>query len=78
LSDMRFTLNSKGVQALLKSAEMESIVREKANEAVKRLPSGYEADTHVGKTRVNASIRTRTASAVKDNSKNNSLLKAVR
>jgi len=78
MADMRFTLNSKGVKALLKSAEMESIVREKANEAVKRLPSGYEADTHVGKTRVNASIRTRTASAVKDNSKNNSLLKAVR
>ena len=49
---MRFTLNSKGVQALLKSAEMESIVREKANEAVKRLPSGYEADTHVDRKSV--------------------------
>ena len=78
MSDMRFTLNSKGVQALLKSAEMESIVREKANEAVKRLPDGYEADTHVGKTRVNASVRTKTYAAVKDNSKNNSLLRAVR
>lgn len=66
------------MQALLKSAEMESIVREKANEAVKRLHDGYEADTHVGKNRVNASVRTKTYAAVKDNSKNNSLLRAVR
>ena len=76
--DDLFELNEQGVRALLKSAEMESVVREKANEAVKRLPSGYEADTHVGKNRVNASVRTKTYAAVKDNSKNNSLLKAVR
>ena len=77
MSDL-FELNEKGVQALLKSAEMEAILKERADKALRRLPAGYESDTHVGKNRVNASVWTKTASAVKDNSKNNSLLKAVR
>ena len=76
--DDLFELNEQGVRALLKSAEMEAILKERADKALRRLPSGYESDTHVGKTRVNASVWTKTASAVKDNSKNNSLLKAVR
>ena len=76
--DDLFELNEQGVRALLKSAEMEAILKERADKALRRLPTGYESDTHVGKTRVNASVWTKTASAVKDNSKNNSLLKAVR
>ena len=76
--DDLFELNEQGVRALLKSAEMEAILKERADKALRRLPAGYESDTHVGKTRINASVWTKTASAVKDNSKNNSLLKAVR
>ena len=76
--DDLFELNEQGVRALLKSTEMEAILKERADKALRRLPAGYESYTHVGKTRVNASVWTKTASAVKDNSKNNSLLKAVR
>ena len=39
---------------------------------------GYEVSTYVGKTRANASVRANTVKSIKDNKKNNTLLKAVR
>ena len=43
-----------------------------------RCGDGYEMTTHVGKNRVNASVHAKTIKARKDNSKNNTLLKAMR
>lgn len=74
----KFKLNYKGVGQLLKSQEMQSVLSEKAQGIQQRCGSGYETDTYVGKTRANAMVKATSISAKRDNTKNNTLLKAVR
>lgn len=74
----RFKLNYAGVGKLLKSAEMQSILSQKASEIRERCGDGYEQDIHVGKTRANAMVWASSAEAKRDNLKNNTILKAVR
>lgn len=71
------SLNREGVRRLLRSEEMAAVCRQYADKAADRLGDGYEVSEHVGRNRVNASVRTKSAEAVRDNYKNNSLLKAV-
>lgn len=78
MANTRIALNSAGVRSLLKSSEMQGVLKDHADAIKDRCGDGYETDTHIGKKRVNASVRTKTKEAVKDNSKNNTLLKAVR
>lgn len=75
---VKIQLNRQGVQEMMKSAEMMSICRDLANDALGRLGNGYEVTTYDGKTRVNASIIAKTYQAKKENSENNSILKALR
>ena len=70
-------LNSAGIQELLKSAEIQGYCEELAREVANRAGDGYEVDTMVGKTRVNASVYAATKEANKDNLENNTLLKAL-
>ena len=74
----RIVLNTKGVREMLKSDSMRTMLNERAEAIKDRCGEGYEVDSFVGKTRVNAALRTKTKEAVKDNSENNTLLKAVR
>ena len=78
MADVRIELNSDGVKALLKSAEMKQICKEHAEAIAKRAGDGYEVDTYTGRTRVNAQVTAVTNKAKRDNMKNNTLLKAVR
>ena len=75
---VKFVLNRAGVRELLLSDEMENVVSTYASNALGRLGTGYEADTHKGKNRVNAQITAVTFEAKRDNSKNNSILKSLR
>lgn len=74
----KFVLNSKGLNELMKSAEMQSILTQKAKAVAAKCGAGYETDIYVGKTRANASIGPKTKKAKRDNYKNNTLLKAVK
>ncbi|MGX6962429.1 hypothetical protein [Vagococcus xieshaowenii] len=74
----RFKLNYKGVGQLMKSAEMQSVLEEKAKAIKNRCGEGYEQDVFVGKTRANAMVSAKSYKAKKDNSKNNTILKALR
>ncbi len=74
----KFVLNYAGVRALMQSAEMQSILKSKANNALNSLGEGYKSDIHVGKNRANAMVYADTYQAKRDNLKNNSILKAVR
>lgn len=77
-SKVKVKLNRKGVRELLKSAEMLSACHEVAEEVANRAGDGYGVEDYPnGKTRVNVSVRTITADAVRDNAKNNTLLKAL-
>jgi hypothetical protein len=72
-----FELDKRGVKALMKSEEMKQAMKSVADEAVGRLGEGYEADTHTGKNRVNASVYAVTAAARRENLSENTILKAV-
>ena len=77
MSNFVFKLNLKGVAELMKSKEMQDILKEHATTIKGRAGDGYEQDIHVGKNRANAMVKAETFKARKDNSKNNTLLKAV-
>ena len=72
-----FELNRQGVRELLRSDEMMQAVKAEADAAVASLGAGYEADTHIGKNRVNASVYAVSNAAKRDNLQNNTILKAV-
>lgn len=75
---VKFELNTEGVKSLLQSPEMMEVCKKHANNALARLGNGYEVSTHTGKTRVNAQVEAVTYKARKDNSENNTILKAIR
>ena len=77
MSKFVFELNRKGVAELMKSQEMQDVLKEHATTIKDRAGDGYEQDIYVGKNRANAMVRAETFKAKKDNSKNNTLLKAV-
>ncbi len=74
----KFQLNRSGVRELLRSDELMAECSNHAKRIQSRCGDGYEMTTHVGKNRVNASVHAKTIKARKDNSKNNTLLKAMR
>jgi len=78
MAEFRIELIESGVRELLRSADMEQICLEKAQEVCRRCPQGYETDTYRGKNRVNAMVWADSPEAREDNLKNNTLLKAVR
>lgn len=78
MNKVKIELNSEGVRELLRSQEMEDICKEYVLNAQAKLGEGYEVTTRTGKNRVNASIAAVTPKAIKENKKNNSILKALR
>lgn len=77
MGEYKIVLNSPGVVELLKSEEILDACEEQAFRAQSKLGDEYEVNSMVGKRRVNASIRTRTHGAKRDNIKNNTILKAL-
>jgi hypothetical protein len=75
---MKFKLNQAGVRELMRSAEMMNVCRSYAGRALQRLGDGYEADSYVGQNRCNAMVYAKSYKARRENSKNNTVLKAVR
>lgn len=74
----KFELNRAGVRQLLKSSEMAQVVGEYAETVASRCGVGYATDEKQMPTRVVASVYTESDEAIKDNSDNNTLLKALR
>ena len=78
MGKFKFVLNRAGVRALMQSEEMQSILKNKADNALNSLGEGYKSDIYVGKNRANAMVYADSFQAKRDNLKNNSILKAVR
>lgn len=70
--------DSAGAIALMKSPEMQALLQERADAALQKLSGGYASSLYVGRTRANVSVYTDTRSAMRDNLKNNSILKALK
>lgn len=78
MSKVKFELNRKGVADLMKSGNMQSIIKKNASNIRGRAGTGYQQDLYVGKNRVNAHVWAETREAKSDNLKHNTLLKSVR
>lgn len=78
MSKMEFKLNRKGVADLMKSKEMQAILKEYATGIKNRCGEGYEQDMYIGKNRANAMVSAETYQAIADNLANNTILKAVK
>lgn len=77
MANFRFELNYAGVGELLKSGEVQAMLNEYAGAALGRLPAGYAKQSGQTGQRAKATVYTEDFSAMLDNSRNNSLLKAV-
>lgn len=78
MNKFKFELNRSGVMELLKSEEVQSMCRDKANDALTRCGEGYAVHDVNYPERRGAAVTATTIRAVNDNKKNNTLLKAVR
>lgn len=70
-------LNLAGFRELRKSPEMEAGLRDMARFIASGCGDGYFSDVYQAKTRAIASVYTGTSAAMKDNAKNNTILKAM-
>ena len=78
MDKVEIELDSAGIRELLKSSEIMRICEGRAKAAQAACGKGYDVDTYVGKTRVNAMIKATTAAAKADNAKNNTIQKAIK
>ena len=78
MSKVRVVLDRKGVQnVLLKGPEVAEFMESIGNDAIRRLGDGYKMDRFTGKRRTNVEVRASTRETIRENLKNNTLLKAV-
>lgn len=77
MANVKVTLNRSAVRSLLRSEEVMQVCKDLAYSAQSTLGEGYSVSCKVGKNRVNASIGAVTPEARRENSKHNTILKAV-
>lgn len=77
MSKVKCVVDRKAVGELLRSGEMAACIKAEADSRAAGLGDGYATDSKVLGTRVVSSIFTETLAAAIDNSRNNTLLKAV-
>lgn len=83
MAKIKFELNYAGVGELLKSPEMQNVLRQKAETVRNNCTQGstpsseYGVSVKAGGTRAAAKIYTKTPKAARSNSKHNTLLKAL-
>ena len=75
----KFVLDKKGVGELLRSEEIQSVLNEYGQQVQINTGSAedYQTQVRVGKVRANVVIRCINTASIKDNLKNNTLLKAL-
>ena len=78
MSSYRIELINSGLSELMKSEDIQGILKDKADDIVSGLKGSYETDVYVGRTRANSSIITKDKDTYFRNLKNNELLKALK
>lgn len=74
---IRIEVNSTGIQALLKSEEVQSLLAAKAERIAAAAGDGFEVSSRIGATRARASVITATKAARKAEAVDRSLTKAI-
>ena len=75
---MKIELNSPGIREMLRSPEMQALLKEHADEVAGRASTGYASDSHLTGGRAVASAYADTREAVRDNLDNNTLLRCLK
>ena len=75
---VKFKLNSAGVQELLKSGAMKSVLSQNAAKKANAAGEGYTYAVHTGQKRAYANVYPETKEAAFDNLENNTLEKVIR
>ena len=74
---IRVEINRKGVEALLKSAEVQADLERRAKAIADAAGPGMDVDVRVGKTRARASVRTGTPEAIEAEATDKTLTRAI-
>lgn len=74
---LKIELNSKGIIELLKSSEIEDVLKELADDVQQRAGEDYHVEIKQGQKRVNAKIKPSSAHAYYSNLKHDTLTKAL-
>jgi hypothetical protein len=74
---VRIEMNSKGMQALLKSSEVQDDLKERANRIAAAAGKGFEVQNTVGKTRAHSSVNSMTPEAWRAEAKDKKLTRAI-
>lgn len=77
MSNFKFELNIKGVDALRKSPEMHAVIQKYADNVVANAGDGFEQHLFVGKKRLAITVTPGSVAASKKNLKENTLVKAL-
>ena len=77
MAKVKIELNSSGIRQLLKSELMGQMLKQQAEQVRARCGSGYSTDLYQASSRVIAGVFAETAEAAKQNSRENTLLKAL-
>ena len=77
MAKFKFELNSAGVVELLKSAEMKEVLKEYGGKISSSAGNGYAYEEVMSGDRAKVFVGAETPEAQKDNSENNTLLKAI-
>lgn len=74
----KFELNRDGVHQLLTGPEIQGVLNKYARNAASAAGPGYKTSSYVGKNRANASVYADSDRAMRDNYKNNTILKSLK
>ena len=77
MAKVKIELNSSGIRQLLKSEEVGQMLKQQAEQVRARCGSGYSTDLYQASSRVIAGVFAETAEAAKQNTRENTLLKAI-
>lgn len=77
MADVKIVLNRAGVRQLLKDEKIAQVCRDIANQTVSRCGEGYEVQDRNYPERTGAAVLAVTYQAKRDNSENQTLLKAL-
>ena len=76
MADAKFKLNLSGLNELMKSAEMQAVLNSAASQIANAAGDGYESAHPISFVSI-AAVHARTFKARRENSENNTLLKAA-
>ena len=78
MAKVKFKLNLKGLNELMKSEEMQNILEEKGKQVANNAGKEYASRVHLASFVAIANVYPDSKDAAKDNYENNTLLKALR